>query len=103
MSGKFIANPGLEAHLLRSTAVRDHMETVAQDAAETYAASVAFDEGDLAESVFGDVALTPEGFVGRVGATDWKAALVEFGTVEHAPDGSLRAALEELGLKIEAS
>lgn len=98
----FVPNPGLEEHLLRSTEVKDHLEGLAQQIADEYVSRAPVDEGNLVDSIFGDVALTDEGFRGRVGATDWKAALVEFGTEEHSPDGSLRAAVESTGLKLEA-
>lgn len=99
----FVPNPRFEAELLRSTFVKELTEAVAEEAAQRYRDSVPVDEGDLKDSVFGDVALTPDGFQGRVGATDWKAGLVEFGTSRRSPDGSLRRAVESLGLKIETT
>ena len=97
----FVKKPGFEDEILRSTGVRDALEQIAEEGAARYREGVPVDEGDLRDSTFGDVALTDEGYVGRIGATDYKAALVEFGTFEHAPDASLREALESMGLEIE--
>lgn len=97
----FVPNPRFEEEILRSTKVRDALEEVAKEGAARYRDGVPVDEGDLIDSVFGDVALTPDGYQGRIGATDWKAALVEFGTIEHRPDASLRRAIESLGLTME--
>lgn len=94
-------NPTFEAELVRSTFVKMLLEELAERGAALYRDGVPVDEGDLADSIFGDVALTSDGFAGRVGATDWKAGLVEFGTSLHAPDGSLRRAIESIGLTIE--
>lgn len=97
---RFIPNPDFEAELLRSTAVRDLLDELAKQGAAIYRDGVPVDEGELRSSVFGDVALTEDGYRGRIGATDWKAALVELGTSLHDPDGSLRRAVESLGLTI---
>lgn len=102
MTGRFVPNPRLDEHLLRSTAVRDHLEGLAQDGAEAYREGVPVDSGDLIDSVFGDVALTAEGFRGRIGAKAPHAGLVELGTIEHAPNGALRAVADRLGVKLEA-
>lgn len=97
----FIPNPLFEAELLRSTFVKHLLEAAAEAGAAIYKDGVPVDEGDLRESIFGDVALTADGYKGRIGATDWKAALVELGTSLRDPDGSLRRAVETLGFTIE--
>jgi len=98
---RFVKNPSFEKELLRSLALGKILEEYAKAGAEVYRNGVPVNEGDLAASVFGDVALTEDGFVGRIGATDWKAALVEFGTSLRSPDGSLRRAIESIGLTVE--
>lgn len=98
---RFVENPSFRREVLRSYAVGKLLEELAEEGAEVYRNGVPIDEGDLMDSVFGDVALTEDGFVGRIGATDWKAALVEFGSSLHNPDGSLRRAIESIGLTIE--
>lgn len=98
---KFVPDPGFEAALLRSTAVKKLLEAIAEQGAALYRDGVPVDEGDLRDSIFGDVALTEDGFRGRIGATDWKAALVELGTSLRDPDGSLRQAVETMGLTLE--
>ena len=100
---KFVPNPRLEGELARSTQVKETLEDLARRGAELYAASVPIDTGDLQASIFGDVALTEDGFVGRIGAKDPMAGLVEFGTIENAPDASLRSSIEALGLTLEPS
>lgn len=97
----FVPNPDFEKDLLRATFVKDLLEAAAQQGAGIYKDGVPVDEGDLRDSIFGDVALTDEGYRGRIGATDWKAALVELGTSLRNPDGSLRRAVESLGFTIE--
>lgn len=96
----FVPSPSFEAELLRSDAVRDLLEEHASAAEAAYRDGVPVDEGDLKASVFSDVAMTDDGYRGRVGATDWKAALVELGTATRSPDGSLRRAIEGLGLEL---
>ena len=98
---RFVENPTFRREVLRSYAVGKLLEELAKEGAAVYRNGVPVDEGDLADSVFGDVTLTEEGFVGRIGASDWKAALVEFGTSLRNPDGSLRRAIESIGLTIE--
>lgn len=98
---RFVPNPLFEAQLLRSTFVKETLEGLVKEGAQRYEDSVPVAEGDLRDSVFGDVKLTAGGFQGRIGATDWKAGLIEFGTARRRPDGSLRRAVEGLGVKIE--
>lgn len=97
----FVPNPDFEQELLRSTLVRMILVELAKEGAALYRDGVPVDNDDLRDSVFGDVQLTEDGFAGRIGATDWKAALVEFGTSVHDPDGSLRRAVESIGLTLE--
>ena len=100
MSVFFVPNPKFEEELLRSSAVKAVLEELAKAGAAIYRDGVPVAEGDLRDSVFGTVALTSEGYVGRIGATDWKAALIELGGSLHNPDGSLRRAIESIGLEI---
>lgn len=97
----FVPNPDFEEELLRSTLAKNVLDELAKEGAALYRNGVPVDEGDLRDSVFGDVQLTEDGFAGRIGATDWKAALVELGTSLLAPDGSLRRAVESIGLTFE--
>lgn len=97
----FVPNPRFEEELLRSTFVKVILDELAKAAATLYRDGVPVDEGDLRDSVFGDVQLTADGFAGRIGATDWKAALVELGTSLLEPNGSLRRAIESIGLTFE--
>lgn len=97
----FVPNPGFEKAITRTTGVRDALQQIAEEGAARYREHVPVKSGDLRDSIFGDVALTGDGYKGRIGASDYKAALVEFGTLEHSPDGSLRAALDSMGLPLE--
>lgn len=97
----YIPNPSLAEEAKRSTAIRDILEADSEAAADSYRELVPVAEGDLRDSIYSRVVLTPEGYVGEVGATDWKAGLVEFGTSLHDPDGSLRLSVERLGYEIE--
>lgn len=99
--GLFIPKPGFERAVLRAGFVKRHVEKLAEKGAEAYREGVPVHEGDLKESVFSDVALTPEGFRGRFGAKDWKAGLVELGTARTRPNGALRRAAESLGIPFE--
>lgn len=98
----FVLDPRFEKGILRSTVVRDHLEEVAHQGAEAYREGVPIASGELFDSIFGDVALTPEGFQGRIGAKAPHAGLVELGTIDTPPDGSLRAVADRLGVKLEA-
>lgn len=95
--GKFVPNPGFEALLLRSREVREVVEDLTEVVADEYRDGVPVDEGTLKDSIFTDVAVTENGVVGRVGAKAGHAGLIEFGNNEHAPDGSLRRAVDKLG------
>lgn len=97
----YVPNPSFEKELLRASFVKAILDELARSAAALYRDGVPVDEGDLRDSVFGDVQLTADGFAGRIGATDWKAALVELGTSLLEPNGSLRRAIESVGLTFE--
>ena len=67
----FVPNPDFEEELLRSTLAKNVLDELAKEGAALYRNGVPVDEGDLRDSVFGDVQLTEDGFAGRIGATDW--------------------------------
>lgn len=94
----FTLDPDFEKAFLRGAEMRAMLEPLVEEGAARYRDGVPVATGDLQDSVFGDVALTAEGWKGRVGATDWKAGLVEFGTSKNRPNGALRRAIESLGL-----
>lgn len=98
---KLEIDPAFERNALRALFVKDLLEELSAQGADYYRDGVPTDTYDLHDSIFSDVALTPQGWRGRVGAADWKAALIEFGTSRNLPDGSLRRAIEALGLEIE--
>lgn len=93
----FVPRPGFEGELLRSTGVKNALANLAKQGADRFRATVPVDTGELRDSIFSDVALTADGYKGRIGATSPHAALVEFGTANEPPDGSLRRAVEGLG------
>lgn len=97
----YVPNPDFERELVRATFVALLLHELAEHGADLYRDGVPVAEGDLHDSIFSSVELTEDGYRGRIGATDWKAALVEFGTSLRAPDGSLRRAMESIGLTIE--
>ncbi|MGH9001913.1 MAG: hypothetical protein ACRDYV_02175 [Acidimicrobiia bacterium] len=97
----FKLNPHFAEEVLRARFVKEKLEGLVEEGAARYPDGVPVDEGDLRDSIFGDVALTETGFKGRIGATDWKAAIVEFGTSRSKADGSLRRAVESLGIEFE--
>jgi hypothetical protein len=97
----FKLNPHFAKEVLRAKFVKEKLEDLVEEGADRYRDGVPVDDADLRDSVFGEVALTEEGFKGRIGATDWKAALIEFGTSKRKPDGSLRRAVESLGIEFE--
>ena len=85
MGADFKMNPAFAQAVLRSGALRAKLEEVVDEAARRYRSTVPVGEGDLRDSIFGQVALTSDGYVGRVGAKDFKAGWVEFGTVRRPP------------------
>ena len=82
---------------MRSTPLREVLVDLTETVADAYREGVPVDSGDLQDSIFADVAMTEDGLVGRVGAKAPHAGLVEFGTFEHSPDGSLRRAVDAIG------
>ena len=100
---RFTFDPGFEAALLRSDGVRDVLEDLVADAADTADGLAPYLTGDLASSIYGDVALTEDGWTGRVGATDFKAAWFEEGADGVSPRPFLRPAVEQEIGPIEAS
>lgn len=92
---RFTPDPGFEAALLRSSGFRDVLEDLVEDAADVAADLAPFETGALADSVYGDVALTEHGWTGRVGATDFKAGWFEEGAVGVTPHPFLRPAVEQ--------
>jgi hypothetical protein len=101
MMAEFRMDPHFQAAAFRSTGMKTKLQELADAGAKAYAESVPVETEELKNSIFGDVALTETGYKGRIGATSPHAALVELGTREHAPDGSLRRALEALGVPFE--
>lgn len=83
-----------ERELLKSDFMRDLLEEPVQQAASMAKDLAPRDTGDLAESVYGDVALTAKGWVGRVGAEDYKAPWFEEGATGVAHRPFLRPAVE---------
>lgn len=97
----YVPNPDFADEVLRSSEVKELVTDLAERGADLYAEGVPRAEGDLADSIFSDVALTPDRYAGRVGATDYKAGLIELGTSRNPPNGALRRALESLGLDVD--
>lgn len=97
----FVPRPGLDAALLRMNGLEEALVPLAEAGAAAYADDVPVLTGAIQEEVFSSVALTSEGWRGRFGSTAPHAALVEFGTVDNPPDGSLRRAAEGLGADFE--
>lgn len=96
----YIPNPHFEEEALKAEFVRELLEKLGEEGASLYADGVPIDTSDLKNSVFYDVQELVTGWVLRIGATDWKAALVELGTSLRSPDGSLRRAVEALGIDV---
>ena len=99
--GSFIPNPNFEAELRRSTGAKEGLEKIVEAVAADYRDGVPVDTEGVKGSIFSDVANTDDGFVGRVGATDWKAGLVELGTSKVPARPALRDAIEANGLELE--
>lgn len=97
----FIPNPHFEEELRRSTGAKEGLEKVVETIAADYREGVPVDSEDLRDSIFSDVGNDGSGFVGRVGATDWKAGLVELGTSKNPARPALRDAVEAAGLELE--
>lgn len=95
MGADFKLDPDFEQGALATTEVRDIVLDAANRAAARARDLAPEDEGDLKESIFAEVELTSNGWQGRVGATDFKAAWKEFGTVRESPSPFLRPAVEE--------
>lgn len=102
----FEEDPNFRAELLRSVGVKTVLEELAGRAAAR-AAELAPDDprtqdNDLHSSVYGDVAMTPRGWAGRVGATNFKAPWFEVGSARTPARPFLRPAVEETVGPIEA-
>lgn len=98
-----IPNPKLGEEMRRRRQVAEDVSLpLAQEAAELYRDSVPVGAtGALQAGVFAEIVETSEGFAGRVGNTAPHAGLVELGTVNNPPDGSLRRAVEAVGMKVD--
>lgn len=104
---RFKMDPTFERELLSSDFFRDVLLDVVPEAASR-AADLAPDDPrtpapDLHTSVFGDVALGPRGWRGRVGAEDYKAPWFEEGASGVTRRPFLRPAVEEVVGPIEPS
>jgi hypothetical protein len=100
---RFDLDPDFEDAVLRSAEFRDALEDLVAEAADVADLRAPYLTGTLASSVFGDVALTEDGWVGRVGATDFKAPWFEEGADGVPPRPFLRPAVEETIGPIEAA
>lgn len=99
---RFTLDPGFAAAVSRTSQVRDLLDEKATAAAEEAANRAPFATGALAESVFADVALTADGYRGRVGAEDFKAPWFEEGAAGVPARPFLRPAVEAEVGPIEA-
>lgn len=97
----FVANPYLGEELKRSTMLIDDLESVAADILERAQANAPVAEGDFKEEMAVESGIEADGATARFIANNWKAAIIEFGTVDHAFDQPIRRSIAELGLKLE--
>lgn len=106
MAARFVLDPSFERRFLASPEVGELIAEAAAEAAERARAMAPDDPAtttdDLKSSVYGDVALTPAGWRGRVGATDYKAHWKEFGSSRERAQPFIRPAVEEVVGPIEA-
>jgi hypothetical protein len=80
---RFDYRPQCEPQIARGDEVKDGLKVATDALARSgyqIASSVAWETGDYAKSIHGELELTPAGWVGALVASDWKAHFVEWGT-----------------------
>jgi hypothetical protein len=100
---RFDLDPDFEDAVLRSAEFRDALEDLVAEAPAGADLRPPYLTGTLASSFLGDVPHTEDGWVGRVGATDFKAPWFEEGADGVPPRPFLRPAVEETIGPIEAA
>lgn len=77
----------IRAQLAAQLTVRDNLDRIAEDVRDYWRSESPVDQGSYAASVkVFDKYLMVDGMPGkRVGATDWKAAFIEYGTGQPGP------------------
>jgi hypothetical protein len=100
----FVPNPRFEDELKHGP----EMLAMLQDAADKSAAeaqrTAPVATGAYRDSISGEAGLDEQGEpVGRVNATDWKAWMIETGTLKRGPAAVLRRAVESQGYTVKGT
>lgn len=95
---RYEANPFLEKELQNSTMFIRPFTEIAGKIVEAAKAEAPVDEGNYQEGFeVAGVVTTGDGVAVRITNTDWKAAIIEFGTSEYPFSAPMRRGIERAG------
>ena len=94
--GRYVPDRGLEQQLGTSLEIRNLQVQVGDRVAAAVRQSSPRLRGDYIRSIQSDVALEDGRWVARVGSTDWKWHLMEFGSAHNPTYAPLRRGLEKV-------
>ena len=97
---KYVPNPYLEGELARSTMLVDDLEAVAHDIMEGAQALAPVAEGNFRDEMAVESGIDDGVMSARFIANNWKAAIIEYGTVEHEFNAPIRTAIERAGYRL---
>lgn len=100
-TSRYVPNPLLEQELAHSTMLLDDLSEKAQDIQEHIEATVPVNEGTLRDSFTVETGMDSDGVVAQIQTDDWKAVIIEFGTVEHDFNAPIRRGIEAAGYRME--
>jgi len=99
---RYEANPFLEQELKRSTMFVPALTKVAEALVVKCQEAAPYEEGDFRDGFeVAGVVTEAEGVAVRMTNTDWKAAIIEFGTSEYPFSAPIRRGIEAAGFKLE--
>lgn len=99
---KYVPNPYLAQELARSTMLEDDLMAVAADIMERSQANAPVEEGNFRDEMAVESGISDGTMTARFIANNWKAAIIEFGAVQHEFNMPIRRSIAELGLKLVA-
>lgn len=93
----FIPNPMLGAELSRSRMLQPALLNIAENIRDEAKQLSPEDKGDYINSIEAKSGVDGRGVYAAVEATDWKAALIEFGTADTPAFAPIRKAADKYG------
>jgi hypothetical protein len=98
----FRYNRAIEGAVRRHPKVRDRLQATVNDLVPVAKGNAPTLTGDYVDSIDGIVYMAADGLRGRLLARDWKAGLIEFGTVDTPAFHPLQMAAQASGLRWRA-